>query len=177
MNGNWYPWTEQVNGNRAGYYARAWRHVRRIFATQGAENVEWVWAPTRMYSGSTPVTGLYPGNDYVDWVGLDGYNRGCNSTSGWKSFRQLFDSSLATLRQLAPGKPLMIAETASAEEGGSKSIWINDFFAQLRNNPDVLAFVWFNIKRSYADWRIESSSSAQSAFRNGLADARYRGGR
>ena len=31
MNGNWYPWAEGVNGNVAGDYVNAWRHVRAIF--------------------------------------------------------------------------------------------------------------------------------------------------
>jgi beta-mannanase len=173
MNGNWYPWSEGVNGNLTGQYARAWRHVRDIFSSEGALNAEWVWSPTRMYVGSTPVAGLYPGDAYTDWVAIDAYNRGSTSTSGWKTFSQLFGTSLSTLRALAPTKPLMIAETASVEQGGSKAAWISDFFTQLRNNPDILAFVWFNIAKPSTDWRIETSASAQAAFKSGISDPRY----
>ncbi|MGE5765396.1 MAG: hypothetical protein ACM3ZF_16470, partial [Mycobacterium leprae] len=31
MNGIWYPWAEQVNGNKPGEYIAAWRHVHDIF--------------------------------------------------------------------------------------------------------------------------------------------------
>ena len=31
MNGKWYPWSEQVNGNQPGGYVRMWRHVHDIF--------------------------------------------------------------------------------------------------------------------------------------------------
>jgi beta-mannanase len=74
MNGNWYPWAEAVNGNTAGQYATAWQHVRDIFTAAGATNVKWIWAPNVLYSGSTALAGLYPGDSYVDVVGVDGYN-------------------------------------------------------------------------------------------------------
>ena len=71
MNGNWYPWAEGVNGNGAGDYVAAWRHVHDIFTRAGADNVQWVWNPNVPYYGSTPLDGLYPGADYVDVVALD----------------------------------------------------------------------------------------------------------
>ena len=41
MNGYWFPWSEQVNGNKAGQFVQAWRHVHDIFTAQGATNVTW----------------------------------------------------------------------------------------------------------------------------------------
>jgi len=43
MNGNWYPWSEGVNGNATGDYAKAWRHVHDIFVREGVTNATWVW--------------------------------------------------------------------------------------------------------------------------------------
>ena len=31
MNGDWFPWSEGVNGNQSGEYVAAWRHVHDIF--------------------------------------------------------------------------------------------------------------------------------------------------
>lgn len=81
MNGDWYPWAEAVNCNRAGEYSRAWRHVHNRFANVYwnlgiASNVNWVWAPNVNSTTSTPLQGLYPGSRFVDWVGLDAYNSG-----------------------------------------------------------------------------------------------------
>jgi hypothetical protein len=45
MNGNWFPWAEGVNGNQAGEFVAAWRHVHDLFAAAGATNVTWVWCP------------------------------------------------------------------------------------------------------------------------------------
>ena len=45
MNGNWFPWSEGVNGNQPGEYVAAWRHVHDIFTAVGATNVTWVWCP------------------------------------------------------------------------------------------------------------------------------------
>src|SRR5436190_3670193 len=43
MNGNWFPWGEQANGNSPGEYVAAWRHVHDIFTSLGATNASWVW--------------------------------------------------------------------------------------------------------------------------------------
>ena len=72
MNGNWYPWAEGVNGNHAGEYVQACRHVHDVVAASGAGNVSWVWSPNVPYFGSTDLVGLFPGAGYVDIVALDG---------------------------------------------------------------------------------------------------------
>jgi beta-mannanase len=168
MNGNWYPWDEGVNGNVAGDYVKAWRHVRAIFRSVGATNVLWVWSPNVVGSNTTPLPGLFPGDADVDYVGIDGYNAGTALPwGGWKTFNQLFGETLRQVRTLSR-KQIMLAEVASAEAGGSKAAWITDFFNALDNNPDIFAFVWFNWNKE-ADWRIQSSDTARRAFASGVA--------
>ena len=174
MNGDWLPWCEGVNGNRAGQYVKAWRHVHRIFTKVGATNVAWVWSPNVIYTGSTPLRRLYPGDAYVDWLGVDGYNWGnVRPSSTWKTFREVFRPTLTTLRRLSR-RPIMLAEVASTELGGDKSRWIANFFVGLERNPDIVAFVWFNHEKE-TDWRIQSSGGAERAFATGVANRRYRG--
>lgn len=174
MNGNWYPWSSGVNGNTASQYVAAWRHVHDLFAAAGTTNVTWLWTPN-VVDGMAPIAPLYPGDAYVDWVGVDGYNWGTTqSWSAWQSFSQVFGSSLSALRQLT-ARPIVIGETASTETGGSKAAWISDFFSQLKANADIKAFIWFDLSKE-TDWRIESSAAAQQAFRTGISDARYRAG-
>ena len=74
MNGDWYPWSEGVNGNGAGQYVAAYRRVVTLFRSVGATNVTWVWSPNVAYPGSVPLSRLFPGDGYVDRTGLDGYN-------------------------------------------------------------------------------------------------------
>src|ERR1051326_8974654 len=85
MNGNWYPWSELRNGNHAGDFVRAWRHVHDIFTSVGATNATWVWTINGVFSTSIPLPGLYPGDSYVDWTGMDAYNRASGPTS-WLTF-------------------------------------------------------------------------------------------
>jgi len=75
MNGRWFPWHEGVNGNQPGESAKAWRHVHDIFTSVGVTNVTWVWCPNVEYTGSTSLASLYPGDSYVDWVGISVYGR------------------------------------------------------------------------------------------------------
>jgi Glycosyl hydrolase family 26 len=172
MNGDWYPWAEGVNGNDAGDYVRAWRHVHDVMAATGASNVSWVWSPNVPYWGSTDLSGLFPGAGYVDVVALDGYNWGTSASwSGWVSPQDLFASGIAQLRSVAPGVPILIAETASSEAGGSKAAWNTSLVSYLAAQPDVMGFVWFHMQKE-ADWRINSSDASASAFKSALAARR-----
>src|SRR5579859_7067695 len=128
MNGNWNPWSEQVNGNKPGQFVLAWRHVHDIFTRLGATNVTWVWSPNIDYSTSTPLAELYPGDAYVDWAGMSGYNWG---TVGrwhvWQSFSSVFSQTYNNILSIT-SRPIMITETASTEQGGNKASWISDAF-------------------------------------------------
>lgn len=168
MNGNWYPWSAQTNGNTAGDYVAAWRQVRSVFNRQGVTNVTWSWSPNVPYTGSTPLSSLYPGDAYVDEVALDGYNWGSTqSWSTWTSFWDLFSAGVTQLRSLT-AKPLFIAEVATAESGGSKAAWISDMFATLAAHPEIRGFTWFDHAKE-TDWRIDSSADSLDAFRTGLS--------
>jgi mannan endo-1,4-beta-mannosidase len=173
MNGNWFPWSVGVNGNTAAQYVAAWQHVHDIFTSVGATNVTWVWCPNIDPSNrwaSLPST--YPGDAYVDWVGLDGYNW----DSPWMSFDQLFRSTYDQLvTTVAPRKPVVIGETASTEHGGSKAAWITDLLAtQLPDAyPQVKAFLWFDKVDSGMNWPLESSLSATAAFAAGIGSDSY----
>ena len=173
MNGDWYPWSERVNGNAPGQYVTAYRHVVDLFRAAGARNVTWVWSPNVSYPGTTSLAALYPGSAYVDWTGLDGYNFGTTTATGWQSFDQVFGASIGQIRAVST-KPLMLAEVGSAEQGGDKSAWISDFFGQLAAHPEIRAYMWFNHDKE-ADWRVQSSDASRLAYAAGVAAARYAG--
>jgi len=179
MNGKWFPWHEGVNGNQTGESAAAWRHVHDIFSAAGASNVSWVWCPNVEYTGSTPLAGLYPGDSYVDWTCLDGYNSGTNPNKPdrWKTFSEVYGATYKYVTgTLAPSKPMMIGEIASSEYGGSKATWIKDMLARLpAEYTKVRALLWFDKFDSSMDWPIETSSSATNAFAEGIQDPAYLG--
>ena len=171
MNGDWFPWG--TASNTPEQYVAAWRHLHDIFVAAGATNVQWVWSPNVVSGPVTELEAYYPGDDYVDWLALDGYNR---AAAGWESFTDLFGASYARLTALAD-KPVMIAETSSSEadastpSGDSKAEWISSALTQEipANFPAIRALVWFNEDKSGVEadgynWRIDSSGAARSAF-------------
>ena len=180
MNGTWFNWGAQAQQSPTNYL-NAWKHIHDLVVGQGATNVTWVWCPNTEYSGSTPLSSLYPGDSYVDWTCVDGYNWGTNplKPDSWKSFSQVFSQTYKDILAIAPTKPMMIGETASTEYGGSKAAWITDALTtQLPNDfPNVKAIDWFNWNivqgSGRLDWPIESSTTAQAAFASGMASPYY----
>jgi hypothetical protein len=186
MNGTWaFPWAEQLNGNQPGDFVRAWRHVHDIFTRVGANNATWVWCPNISGSRTTPLRQVYPGDNYVDWTCLDGYNFGTDNGNTWQTFGQVFSGvtyggynkhdSYKELLALAPSKPIVLAEVASVEHGGSKAAWIKDMLqTQLPTHfPQIKAVVWQNWNASGDPWSIETSPSAQAAFKAAIASNYY----
>ena len=110
MNGDWAPWCVGVNGNTSADFVDAWRHVVDVFRQEGATNVKWIWSPNVEVPGqTTPFADVYPGDAYVDWIALDGYNWGTSRGWGqWRSFSSIFGSSYAAVTALS-SRPLMIA--------------------------------------------------------------------
>jgi chitodextrinase len=182
MNGRWYGYSPGQNGNTAADFVNAWRHMHDVFDAVGATNVTWVWCPNVNVYGDFPMDNLYPGDAYVDWTGLVGYDWGGSDPADWLTFSALYGSSYDDLVQLAPSKPIFIAEIAANEEGGSKADWITDALTiQLPHDfPEIKAFVWFNWriyeKNQYWPWNIESSPSALQAFRDGIGLPYYAAG-
>lgn len=179
MNGGWFPWgTTSSSQNTPADYVAAWRHIHDIFSSQGATNATWVWCPNTMYSGSVPYSQLYPGNAYVDWTCLDGYNTGSSS----QSFSNLYTQSYNDLLSIAPTKPVMVGEVASLEyAAGVKANWISDMLSKLPTSfPQIKAMVYFNWRNDHnGTWEsneVESSASSQAAFANGIASPYYTAG-
>jgi beta-mannanase len=148
-----------------------WRHVVSIFRAEGTTNALWVWSPNVFGPGSSPTGSsavsfvpFYPGDRWVDFVGLDGYNWGVLHSSGWCSFACVFGPSYRALVKLTH-KPAMIAETASTESGGDKAAWIRAIPRALKAHmPQVHALVWFDREKE-TDWQIDSSPDSEAAFR------------
>jgi len=170
MNGNWYPWDGFHNGESAGpdAYKRAWIYIYRIREELKADNVNLVWCPNNTNQPNASwnkIVAYYPGDQYVDWIGMDGYNWGWEN---WQSFDSVFGNVYNTLTALT-GKPLMIGEFASGtSETGDKAAWITDAFSKIESNyPRIKIFCWFNINKE-RDWRINSSASSEAAFRSAL---------
>jgi len=199
MNGDWYPWAGINNGGGQldGFgdptlpdgperFVTTYRYIHDAISAAGADNVLWVWCPNAPFDnmaqnyGSTTggwneAANYYPGDEYVGWLCFDGYNWGTSSygqtfNSSWTSFDQIFGSSYAELQAINPGKPIIIGEYASTEDGGDKAAWITDAYRVMQEDyPQIRAVIWFHINKE-TDWRINSSPESQTAFSNAIVD-------
>jgi hypothetical protein len=178
-NGNWFPWGERVNGNQPGEYVAAWRHVHDIFTAVGASNATWVWCPYIDIHKFGALASFYPGDDYVDWSGLDGYNwaDARSHPVPWKSFEQIFTGSYRQVtRRIAPRKPLLLGEIASSGNGRAKANWIRGMFSALNSEfRRVRGLIWFDQVQQGVSWPLESSPLVTNAFAFGLRQRSFRG--
>jgi len=75
-------YSSRVNTNET--YIAAFRHIVDIFRANGATNVKWVFNVNCDNVGNgTSYLGHYPGDNYVDYTSIDGYNWG--TTQSWEA--------------------------------------------------------------------------------------------
>lgn len=163
MNGDWYPWGGTVGTNTPQKLVAAYRHIHGFF--KDVPNVKFGWAPNSNSVPDTPENKMelyYPGDDFVDYVGVDGFNFGW---SGYLSFDDIFGDVLTRLEQY--NKPIYIFSFASAASS-EKAEWIKDALTvQLYKYPHLAGFLWFNQNKD-RDWRVESDERSLQAFIDAL---------
>jgi hypothetical protein len=180
-----YSWAGYCNGQDTGKFITAYQHIVDIFREQGADNVLWIWSPNYQSWPPEPWNDMhnyYPGDDYVDWIGIVGYNWGASrSDSGyrWATFDYLFGDVLEDMATRYPDKPVMLADYASVEDdGGDKAEWITDAFAQMGNHSNLKAVVWHNYNPAWYDgvyFRVDSSSDALEAYQTSIQSDTFSG--
>ncbi|WP_183407018.1 glycoside hydrolase family 26 protein [Nocardioides marmorisolisilvae] len=155
-------------------YRSAMRRVYGLFQDEGATNVRFVFCPTwQAYKdGAADALSYYPGDDYVDWVGADGYARPWNSYATLPTMFGAFHD-FGELH----GKPMMIAETGVHHATGAVATpadWINRMASDLKNSlPGIRACLYFDTTGTDADknnWRIEGHAQSGVAFKSVAAD-------
>lgn len=150
MNGNWYPWGQRSPER----FVAMWKRVHAIFADLGLgpSHLQWMWCVTNADHGPFAAEAYYPGDEWVDWVAVDGYNWGSSTrTSKWQTPDEVLGPMIARLRAQT-GKPIALAEVASTslttngDEPAAKGQWITDLFAWVRTQP-VRMVCWYNVDR------------------------------
>ncbi|MFF0433129.1 glycoside hydrolase family 26 protein [Streptomyces sp. NPDC004327] len=167
MNGAWETWGTE--GTTPQAYVKAWRHIHDVFQDVGAANVIWAWSPNVVNPvRSVALQPYYPGDAYVDWVGLIGYFT-YNETPD--TFKELFGPTMDEVRAFS-GKPFLLLETA-AERGWRRDADVRALVKGAAEDPDVLGFVWFDHVAARADWRLDEDSKTTDEFKQLAADDIY----
>jgi hypothetical protein len=175
MNNPFYPWSF-TTGNTPDDFKAAWRRVWRIFRDSGCRNVAWVWTPL----ASPRFEVYYPGEEFVDWVGVTVLNYGPK----WPPHRwQPFDELLASpYRRLAPmGKPILIPELGSVGTAHEKAEWHARALVSLQATyPLVRLAIFFDAPNDTSHfkegipWSFSGRSSVLSRLRRGVNSNWYR---
>jgi len=164
MNQKSHSYSPGYGSNTATQFRAAWRHVVTVFRNAGANNVAFVWCPYRVYSTATPLSSVWPGANYVNWVAFDAYNyHDASHAFAWPY--ALFAPTVKAIRALAPRKPLLIAE-AGANTDSQKPTWVSRSVTAARS-LGARAMLWFNEVAEH-NWRLDSSSSVLGAARTSL---------
>lgn len=161
MNGDWYPWSVSKNNNTPEKHVAAYRYVRNFF--KNVPNVKFAWVINNDTLPNNPQnqpSNYYPGNAYVDYVGVNGFNFG----SPWQNFDEIFSKSISYLESL--NEPIMIFSMASAP-GPKKADWIKDATTYITSHPKIEGWIWFNENKE-KDWPVWSDDNSLQAFRDYL---------
>jgi len=177
MNGDWCTYSAYHTSKDPDLFIALWRYVHEIFSQAGADNVIWVWNPNDVSFPDFKWNHAflyYPGDEYVDVVGLTGYNTGTYyQGEKWREFAHIYDP-LYRLYSSVFENPFMITEFGSNSVGGDKAGWIDNMFAAMEKYPRIKVAVWW----SGTDWdaqmnpariyRIDENQQVLEAFARGL---------
>lgn len=192
MNGTWFPWSGIFYGGKTVVvdtdppryqgpetFKKAYRHVVDRVRAAGAVNVQWVFHPNNTSEPDEPwnrMKNYYPGDAYVDWLGLSAYGQQYPHT-GWIPFQKVLPEYYREICSITPDKPFILAEWGVGEfpKSGSKAAWLAEAFERFPVEfPRLKAAVywherWQNADGSYSNLRINSSEASLAAYRKGIS--------
>lgn len=125
-------------------FIAAWRHVVGRFRAVGATNAVWVWAPGAGAYVEGSWKNFYPGPAWVDWIGIDDYNK----VDALGSF-----ATDPGIPQFIPavgglGKPLMVSENGALNDPGMnpdpQTRWLETARIFVKANPQIKAFIYWD---------------------------------
>lgn len=161
MNTDWTSYCGMINMCDPEIFIDTWIHLYKIFEKEGVDNCIWIWNPVAVscpQSYWSEDLAYYPGNDYVQILGLTAYEDG--NSLPLKSFREhyskLYNKSSLVFDQM----PWVISEfgcgaggAASGEEKRNKvqqANWVRAMFddflhrSQFPYLQPIKGAVWFS---------------------------------
>ena len=128
-NGNWFPWNGEHNGagikNQYGdpsladgpeRFRDAYRHIIDLFKSQGVNNITWFFhidAHSEPDIAWNSIENYYPGDDYIDWLGVSVYGPQLPEED-FETFAEVLDGIYPQLSALSD-KPIAVLEFAVTE--------------------------------------------------------------
>jgi hypothetical protein len=165
-------------------YVEKWRLLYNIFKEE-APNIAMVWAPN--WGPTATITSYYPGDEYVDWVGVDMYMGLGTGTTDTRDPRDKI-SYVYNIYSAAPhNKPIMFPEWAAthAYQNGTTSYTCVDYgikntnliYGRLSTEfPKMKLVTWFDYdSRSInnSDFSITDNYSIITNYQKAVSDPYY----
>lgn len=171
-NGDWYPWAPAGGSLSPAEYVRLWRRLHRLVSETGvADNVAWVWTVNHVDTGETTAEDLFPGDDVVDLLGVDGFNWGASqSWSVWQEPEGVFGAMFERVRAIS-ARPLCVPEfgstsaTVAGTDAARKGAWLRaafDYFA----DQGVMLAAYFDVEKE-TDWQVFGGSQGHNTINIG----------
>jgi len=148
MNGNWSPWDGAHNSTTK--VIAAYKHIHDLMGSK----VKYAWVVNNVSvpdTASNRLENYYPGDNYVDYVGVDAF------AFGRESFSQLVPTSLLT-RLKAYNKPVWVT-SFGYPSSSAQSNWITSVVTYAKSN-NIGALIYFNYYDPDIDFRLTSASLA-----------------
>lgn len=178
MNGDWCPYSSYNTAKDTVIFREVYRYIYRIFEETGAnQNTIWVWNPNSVSFPNFDWNNAlmyYPGDEYVDIVGLTAYNTGTYyAGEKWSTFMELYDELYSSYSNWF-SQPFMITEFASSSTGGDKAAWMEDMLRRIYSYDRIKIAVWWdgcdwdaagNVARSYF---LDETSETLEVFKKGI---------
>lgn len=152
FNGSWMPWAA---GSDPISYVAAYRHVVALMRSVPGANFKFDWC-TSWGPNATAPDSVYPGDDVVDIVGMDVYNRYYSSadadpTHRWNTYLTAsYGLDWLVSFSLAHGKPISVPEWGTGEwlvgdggtGGGDDGLFVTNMSNFLKTNGAVYSDYW-----------------------------------
>jgi hypothetical protein len=150
VNGNANLWSGTVRDNTPAKAIASFQHEENIIKPI-APNIKFAYSVSHRSvpeSAANSLTSYYPGDKFVDVVGVNGSNVGA------ETWDQVFGNALQTLGQYH--KPLWILSEATVQ---NKTQFIADTFAGAKKYQ-LAGFLYFNQNGGDGDWLLDASAMA-----------------
>jgi len=140
MNGGWFWWGE---GNcTAEEYKELWRQTFKLLQQNNVHNLLYAYAPNIMQS-TEDFEKYYPGDEYVDILGVDIYNYG-----GKEAFIKNIKTNLEILKLEAQkrSKPYALTETGNIDPGSDPKWWTEHLYPGIKDSGIAWVLLWRNAR-------------------------------
>jgi len=198
MNGDWFSWSGYFNGqgtkdqygdpnyfDGAERYRDAYRHIIDIFREENVNNITWFfhadihsipeeeWNKAKYY---------YPGDEYIDWIGVSIYGAQDENIDYWESFSDILKERSQSILEISEEKPFAVLEFGVSDKNplGTKEEWLQDAFETILENKyiEFKAISYWNENWEEEDGsqaliRIDSSAESLETFKKYIADPRF----